>query len=101
MDQRLKLQTLLETILGTRNVYFQGPSNVAMKYPAIVYEIDDIWTEYASNLPYAHKKRYQVTVIDKNPDSSVPDKIARLPLSGFSRRFVANNLNHTVFTLYF
>lgn len=101
MDRRLKLQTLLETLLGTRNVYFQPPENIKMKYPAIVYQRDNNWSEFASNLPYAHKKRYQVTVIDTNPDSSIPDKVRRLPLASFSRHFVADNLNHDVYNLYF
>lgn len=100
MEQRLKLQTILET-LGAKKVYFQPPSNIQMAYPAIVYSRDSMWSEFASNLPYTHKKRYQVTVIDKNPDSLIPDKVRRLPLCSFSRHFVADNLNHDVFNLYF
>ena len=35
---RLELQSVLEQTLGSRNVYFQPPASVKMKYPAIVYE---------------------------------------------------------------
>lgn len=101
LDQRLKLQTLLETIGVKGNVYFQPPSNLQMNYPAIVYERDDINTRHANNLPYSQRKRYQVTIIDRNPDSLIPDKVAKLPLCEFSRHFVADNLNHDVFNLYF
>lgn len=101
MDQRLELQTLLEGILGSRNVYFQPPPSLKMQYPAIVYQRDDVWSVFASNLPYTHKKRYQVTVIDTNPDSSIPDKVGKLPMCGFSRQFVADNLNHDVYNLYY
>jgi len=58
-------------------------------------------TEYADNGPYKHKTRYQVTVIDKNPDSEIPAKVKALPLCAYSRFFVADNLNHDVFNLYF
>lgn len=100
MEQRLKLHALLKT-MGAKEVYFQPPSNVQMVYPAIVYSRDNVWEEHASNLPYTHKKRYQVTVIDKNPDSQIPDKVKQLPLCGFSRHFVADNLNHDVYNLYY
>jgi hypothetical protein len=42
-----------------------------------------------------------VTVIDRNPDSDLRLKVAYLPTSRFSRFFVADNLNHDVFTLFF
>lgn len=100
-QQRLKLQSLLESILGSSNVYFQPPPNVRMQYPAIVYSHDDTQTTFANNAPYNHTKRYQVMVIDRNPDSAIPDKIAMLPKCRFSRFYTANNLNHEVFNLFF
>jgi hypothetical protein len=101
MGQRLQLQSLLETVLGSRNVYFQPPSNVQMQYPCIVYSRDDVSTQYADNHPYRNTKRYQVTVIDKDPDSNIPEEVAFLPLCSFDRFFTADNLNHDVFTLFF
>lgn len=101
MGLRLDLQKLLEQILDSRNVYFQPPANVQMEFPAIVYERDDVNTVFADNRPYRHVKRYQVTVIDRDPDSGIPDQVAELPQCSFSTAFVANNLNHSVFNLYF
>lgn len=99
MDRRLELQTLLETLCP--NVYFQPPSTITMVYPAIRYFQDDEDALFASNRPYRRQKRYQVTVIDRKPDSDIPDKVADLPLSKFNRFYAADNLNHTVYTLYF
>lgn len=101
MGQRLELDSILRTILGTGNVYFQPPANVQMEYPAIVYRRNGANTRFAGNSPYRHTKRYQVTVIDRNPDSVIPDKVATLPMSDFDRNFVADNLNHDVFSVYF
>lgn len=101
MGQRLELQSLFELLIENENVYFQPPATTSMKYPCIVYERDDIAVKFADNLPHIFTKRYQVTVIDRNPDSLIPDKIAVLPMCLFSRHFVVNNLNHDVFTLYF
>lgn len=96
---RLQLQSILEDI--TPNVYFQPPANVQMQYPCIRYERDRADTKFAGNSPYRYTKRYQVTVITLDPDSDIPDKVAALPLCTHQRFFVADNLNHDVYTLFF
>lgn len=101
MERRLKLQTILETILGSEEVYFQPPENIKLKYPAIIYHQDQLSNQHADNLPYRQTKRYSVTVIDRDPDSEVSDKVATLPQTSFSRRFVVDNLNHYAYSLYF
>jgi hypothetical protein len=101
MGQRLDLQALLVGILESNFVYFQPPANVSMQYPCIIYRRQDIRTEYADNRPFKHKIEYQVTVIDRDPDSIIPDKIADLSLCSFDRFYVADNLNHNVFNLFF
>lgn len=101
MGLRLQLQDLLEGILGTEFVYFQPPANVQMQYPCVVYNRDKAVTRFADNNPYRYTKLYEVTVIDRNPDSLIPDKVAALPMCIHNRFFVADNLNHDVFNLYF
>lgn len=101
MGRRVELQTLLTSLLGTPNVYFQPPSNLQMKYPCIVYKRDQAQTEFANNSPYKNTKRYSVTVIDKDPDSDIPDRVARLPMCTFNRFYTADDLNHDVYNLYF
>lgn len=99
MGLRLLLHDLLTGIVEP--VYFQPPTNIQMQFPCITYVRDDSWSEYADNRRYAHAKRYQVTVIDRNPDSVLPDLVEELPLCSFDRFFTADNLNHYVFTLFF
>lgn len=99
MAQRLKLQELLESF--TPKVYFQPPATVQMEYPCIVYQRDHLETKFANNVPYGSDQRYQVTVIDRNPDSEIPAMIASLPKSAFDRFFVIDGLNHDVYRLYF
>jgi len=72
-----------------------------MKYPCIVYKRDDEDVIYADNKRYRAKTRYKVTVIDEDPDSDIPDKVAELPLCAFDRNFSTENLNHDVYNLYF
>lgn len=72
-----------------------------MVFPAIVYERDDEDVKHADNGSYLRTKRYKVTVIDRDPDSLIPDRVGALPLSSFSSHFVAENLNHDVYSVYF
>lgn len=101
MARRLELQTLLEGLLGTRNVYFQPPPSISLKYPCIVYNRQSIDTTHADNKPYKRKTRYQVTVIDSNPDSTIHEKVGALPMSSYDRFYAADNLNHDVYNLFF
>ena len=101
MGQRSALHSLLVSLLGSEAVYFQPPENLKMTYPCIIYRRNKIETSFADNNPYSLAKRYQVMVVDRNPDSDIPDKIARLPMTIFDRHYVAENLNHDVFNIYF
>lgn len=100
MDGRLNLQAKLELLLGSRNVYFQPSTSVELKYPAIVYSRSNIPNRYANGAVYKQDDCYEVTVIDKDPDSPIVRKVSRLPKCRFNRHFKADNLNHDVFTLY-
>lgn len=101
MAPRVELQTLLEGLLGSPYVYFQPPPNIEMQYPCIVYQRYIAKSQFADGLPYIYTKRYQVTVIDEDIDSPIPDKIASLPMCIHDRAFSVSNLNHDIFNLYF
>lgn len=101
MDNQDKLQTLLEGLLGSRNVYYQPPTSLLMKYPAIRYSKDDIESKYANNKSYNRRNRYEIIVIDELPDNKVIQEILDLPLSSFNRHYTQDGLNHDVITLYY
>lgn len=98
---RLELHELLATILGSRNVYFQPPSSIKMKYPAIVYSRSKIDDKNANNSVYVRNICYEIIVIDEDPDTKLIDEILELPKCKFDRSFSSDNLNHNVFTLYY
>jgi hypothetical protein len=100
MLKRVDLQARLEELLGTPNVYFQPPESMRIQYDAIVYFRKDIQNSHANDSVYKQDAAYEVVAIYKNPDSDLPMKISRLPMCSFDRHYVADNLNHDVFTLY-
>jgi len=99
MAPRLELQTLLETLCD--NVYFQTPESMRLVYPCIIYKRDWALTNFAENLPYKIVRRYQVTVVDQDPDSDIPQAVAELPMCIFDRHYTADDLNHDVYKLFF
>lgn len=100
MASRLDLQKSFEKILGSRNVYFQPPSNVKMKYPAIVYSRKRIQNDHADNSAYKQMICYEGVVIDPNPDSQIIFNVLKLPYSSHDRHYVSDNLNHDAFNIY-
>ena len=99
MGSRLNLHEELCNLLGNRNVYFQPPPSLIMKYPCIVYERARLNTTFADNLPYKIDKVYYVTFIDSDPDSDIPDKLSHFPQTVFNRHYVADNLYHDQFRI--
>ena len=89
IESRLKLQEVLEEILGSRNVY-----------PAIVYSRSSAEQQPADNHPYINFMLYDVTLIDRDPDDGLVQKIMKeLPGSRYDRHYASQNLHHDVFVV--
>jgi hypothetical protein len=101
MGSRLSLQSLLEGILGTTNVYFQPPETIKLSYPCMVYKLRNVIAKYADDVPYMRKKQYSVTVITLDPDTDIPDKVLALASTSFERHFIMSGLNHYVININF
>lgn len=100
MKSRLDLHEELCELLGSRNVYFQPPESKKLSYPCIVYKRYDEQIEHANNKPYFRQTGYELTLISKDPDTDLIDKLLYLPYCRYNRHFNADNLNHDVFLLY-
>lgn len=101
MDQRLELQSVLEQILGCNHVYFQPPATVKMQYPCIVYNLEPENLSYADNKAYRVKDRYSLTLIERNPDSSLRRQLIEELNCSPDRYFIKDNLYHKIYTLYY
>ena len=101
MAQRLQLHNTLIEVLGSNNVYFQPPSGFQMKYPCIVYSRDQKDEKFADDLLYNKTICYRVMIIDRDPDSEIPDRLAELRFCSFVTHYKVDQLNHDVYNLYF
>lgn len=110
MSNRLKFHEELSSIPGiadasTKNgkaVYFQPPASVRLSFPCIIYDFSRMKGLNANNRNYILHKGYTVKIIDPDPDSEIPEFIEKnFPYAMFDRSYVADNLHHFIFTIYY
>ena len=101
MANRLDLQSLLEELLGSRNVYYTPPESIKMQYPAIRYSKKKIESVHADDSKYLMRDCYELIVISRTPDHPVIKKLLELPYCSYDRPYVADNLYHDVLTIYY
>ena len=101
MSRRLNLHEDLCAILGNKNVYFQPPSTIQMRYPAIVYSRKSIENVHANDRVYDQHDSYEIIVIDEDPDGEIYRDILKMPHCSYDRHYASDNLHHDVLTLYY
>ena len=101
MADRLDLQSLLEELMESRNVYYKPPESTKMQYPAIRYSKKNIQSVYANNSKYLMRDCYELIVISRNPDDPVIKRLLALPYCSYDRQYIADNLYHDVLTIYY
>lgn len=100
--KRLQLQQELETLLNSRNVYFQPPETMKLKYPCVVYFKSNVSPRYANDKIYNKTQGYTLTVVDSDPDSEIPyDILNHFKYCRIDSYYRSENLNHTKLTLYY
>lgn len=82
------------------HVSFQPDEESKITYPHLVYTRDPAYVKHADNIKYFRKDKYEVKLIDRDPDSPVFDELANRPLCSHKASFVVDGLNHFVFDLY-
>ena len=100
MVDRIDLQTTLQDILGSKNVYYDPPETLKISYPAIIYSKSGLINKKADDANYHINTIYDITVIDKRPDNPVIKKLLELPYCSYDRHFVSDNLHHDTLTIY-
>jgi len=95
-----ELKETLEDATTADEVYIQPPTT--LQYPCIMIERDQRSDyKFADNKKYLLKKGYTITIMDRAPDSPIPDQVEALPHCGFDRYFKTDGLHHFVFQLFF
>lgn len=102
MARRLEFHEKLVEVLGSRSCYFNPPETSKLKYPCIVYSRDNGDSKYANDRMYRYFINYTITIIDRDPDSVIWERIMEaFELCQFERFFVSDELNHWVLRIYY
>lgn len=100
--RRLKLHEELCDVLGNEQVYYQPPESFKMSYPCIRYTRTGIAARRANDRVYIARCKYELMVIDSDPDSNIQNRVlTHFPMCSFDREYSSDNLKHFVFTLYY
>ena len=102
MARRLKLHEEFCKILDNKNVYYQSPASVKMRYDAIRYDLAGKDLRHANDKVYLNTNQYDGVLITLDPDSELPDKLlSHFEMISFGKPYPADNLYHFPFTLYY
>lgn len=102
MRTRLALQAILETVLGSDKVYYQPPETIKIVYPCIIYELTEPKVRHANDEIYRYTDKYTVTFITKSAEpTDVLLRFRSVKLCKFTRHYIADNLHHYTFILYY
>lgn len=102
MDKRLELHNKLIELVGSNSVYFQPPASVKLSYPCVIYSIGEGSAMRADSMLYNYTHSYELLFIYKQPNIAIIEKVLMaLPMSRMTRAYVADNLNHYAFRVYY
>lgn len=102
MSNRDEFDRKLRRVLGSNNTYFQPPESVRMSYPCFVYEISKDSELHADDTNYIVRDGYDVTAITKDPDVTYKKELkAVFPYCEWVRSFKSDNLNHSIYKIYY
>lgn len=105
----------LKDLLGTDEVYFQPSSDAGtdefgnsfiftgIDYPCFIMKRTTAFQKYANDKNYIFRPGYEVTYINRDePDPEMVETVMRhFSLCHYERHFVADNLHHDVFMIYY
>jgi hypothetical protein len=105
----------LQDLLGTDEVYFQPASDAGtdeygnsfiftgITYPCFIMKRNTAAQFYANDLNYIFRPGYEVTYINRDePDDEMVERVMRrFSNCHYERHFVADNLHHDVFLIYY
>ena len=102
MNRRLDLHEKLKNIIGNDNVYFQPPASVQLSYPCVIYSIGSGDAKHADGMVYSYINNYDLLFIFKKPNIEIIEQVLGvLPMCRMTRAYVADNLNHYAFSVYY
>lgn len=97
---RLSLHEELCEVLGSNKCYFSPPNRI--EAPCILYSKSSQYIRHADNFHYNKKDRWEITIIDTNPDSDIPNRFENhFIYFSKNREYATDGYYHFVYILYY
>ena len=87
--------------IGDIPCYIQPPGDESMEYPCVIIDRSNPRTVNADNSKYIYNKSYSLTYICYDIDDPIPDSLIELEYCSLDRNYKADNLYHSVFTIFY
>jgi hypothetical protein len=95
-----ELREIQESCLGYHHTYFGPTEGIRLKYDCVLYKISGMNDNKANNKTYINHPVFDVTVISKDPETSVPWAIQNyFEQCSPGKFYVSDNLYHFPFTI--
>jgi len=99
-NRRLELQAKLRTLAP--KAWYQKPPAHQMTYPCFVYKAIEPKVNHADNIGYLLFQAYEILYItEEENDEIIKMMVDTFPHCHVGRKYVADNLYHYVFTIYY
>lgn len=101
MNKTKRIDFHNKLVASCGRAYYQPTQNTKLAYPCIVYEEITETVLYGNNKRFETFPQVQITVIDRDPDSEITEKLVeRFPEAKMVNKNVVDNLYHTIYELY-
>lgn len=81
--------------------YFEPPSDTDLNYPCVIYHQSADRDRFADNIIYKSEDRYDLIVVDEDPDSKLYKEFKKLLFCSLDRIYTSEGLKHWALTLHF
>lgn len=102
MHSRLELQEKLSSLPNVVKAYYTPPESIKLQYPCIIYEKETKKIIHANDKAYAKLQPYGVTIIDRDPESTIPDALEDVfTYWSPGKPYYVDGLSHWHYTIYY
>lgn len=94
---------ILARVIGDEDkVHFQPPESVKLTFPCILFKFEGFKEFFANDGRHMLREKYTATHIYREPEADLKEEVLSAFLfASFDRPYIADNLYHDVYTIYY
>lgn len=103
MKHKNDVGDILSNVIGDEDlVHFQPSESIKLTFPCILFKFEGFKDFFANDGRHMLREKYSVTHVYQNPEADLKEEILSAFLfASFDRQYIADNLYHDVYTIYY